>query len=109
MLAMWRSLPAPVRQGVGLVVKAGLTVGAFYLLLAHSFDDGAGGRVTVWSAIQEHVTRLDVGDLLPFVLAAAGIKMVGIVASMVRWQLLLLGQGIRFNFWHIVGSFLIGR
>lgn len=91
------------------IIKVGLTVGAFYLLLTHSIDDGEGGSVQVGQALKEHLRTLDMGVFVPYVAAAAGIKMLGIASSMFRWHLLLVAQGIRFNFWHIAGSFLIGR
>src|SRR5262249_54778159 len=37
------------------------------------------------------------------------IRLVGFLASMLRWTILLRGQGIELPFRHIFGSFLIGR
>ncbi len=42
-------------------------------------------------------------------LIATGIKVIGMLASMYRWLLVLRGQGIELPFGHIFGSFMIGR
>ena len=104
----WKRLPARPRQIIVFLVKAVLTVGAVYLLLTHHID-AQGRRITIFQAITEHRGSLAPDIFIPFILAATSIKFVGIFCSMLRWHLLLVGQGIRFNFWHIVGTFLIGR
>ena len=109
MLTLWRRVPAPVRKVVSLTLKGALTVGAFYLLLGHRVDDGLGGRVAIGTALVQQLGTVDPLRMLPWLVVAALIKFIGITASMLRWHLLLVGQGIRFNFWHIAGSFLIGR
>lgn len=105
----WQRLPDAVRAAVGFALKLALTVGAFYFLLAHQIDAGDGHRVSIGSAIREHLRELDASRFWPLIVLAALVKAVGVFASMVRWQLLLIGQGIRFNFGHTVGTFLIGR
>jgi glycosyltransferase 2 family protein len=97
------------RRILSTLVKAVLTVGAFYLLLTHGIDDGAGGKVSIAAAIKERLRDIDWLTFLPFVVGATAIKLVGIFCSMARWHLLLIGQGIRFDFRHIAGAFLTGR
>lgn len=109
MLGFYKALPEKVRSTFSLAVKVGLTVGAFYLLLTHSIDDGQGNQISIAGAIAAHVGEIELVHFLPLVFAAAAVKFVGILSSMFRWHLLLQGQGIRFNFGHIFGSFLIGR
>lgn len=105
----WQRLPDAVRSAIGFTLKAVLTIGAFYLLLAHQLDTGEGHRVSIAQAIRDHLRDVDPATFWPLIAVAASIKAVGVFASMVRWQLLLVGQGIRFNFGHTVGTFLIGR
>ena len=102
-------LPSGLRVALRFTLKAALTLGAFYLLLNHKVDAGDGTRITIAAAVREHLRELDPARFWPLILVAASVKAVGVFASMVRWQLLLLGQGIRFNFMHTVGTFLIGR
>ena len=109
LIESWKRLPQGLRRIVGFVLKAVLTFGAFYLLLNHSIEDESGQPIVIWDAIVEHLATIEMDTFLPWVLLAAGIKVIGIISSMLRWHLLLSGQGIRFNFGHIVGSFLIGR
>lgn len=105
----WNSLPPAMRRFVGIGLKALATFGAFYLLLTHSVRGADGESMTIAAAIGAHLDEVDPMMFVPFVLLGTLVKFVGIASSMLRWHLLLVGQGIRFNFWHVVGSFLIGR
>ncbi|MCK6555198.1 flippase-like domain-containing protein [Candidatus Binatia bacterium] len=100
-----RRLPGVVR----FLIKAGLTAGAFYLLLTHTVRTESGETVTAVRAIIDYLPRIDPHVFWRFTLLAMLVKTAGILASMLRWHLLLIGQGIRFRFGHIVTTFLIGR
>ncbi|HZR85134.1 MAG TPA: sulfatase-like hydrolase/transferase [Candidatus Binatia bacterium] len=97
------------RAALRFTIKAALTVGAFYLLFAHQVTDAEGKRATTLAVIRDFLPQIDAGVFFRFVFLAAGIKLVGILASMLRWRVLLLGQGIDLPFRHVFGSFLIGR
>ena len=90
-------------------LKAWFTLRVFWLLLAHPVKLEDGSRVVALRLIADTVAGIDAGTFWAFVAAAAGIKFVGILASMQRWRVLLAGQGIELPFRHIFGSFLIGR
>jgi len=105
----WNRLPPRLRGITTTLLKALITVGAFYLLLSHEVRTDDGQHMTAFQAIVDYLPRIDAGTFWQFVLLAAGIKLIGILASMYRWVLLLQGQGIRLPFGHIFGSFLIGR
>lgn len=109
MLKFWKRLPEGLRRTLGITAKAGLTIGAFYLLLTHPIPSGDGTKIPIAEAIRAHLDEIEPASFWPWIVAAALIKAVGVCSSMVRWHLLLRGQGIRFNFMHVVGSFLIGR
>lgn len=108
-LAARFGLREPWRGRAMNLLKAVVTVGAFWLLLTHPVKMEDGSRVIAWSLILDTVRGIDAATFAIYVAAAAGIKFVGILASMLRWYLLLLGQGIELPFRHIFGSFLIGR
>lgn len=55
------------------------------------------------------VTALDPMIFVPWMLAATLIKLLGILANVVRWQVLLRGQGIELAFGHLAGSYFVGR
>jgi len=105
----WLGVPQRTRSIITTTAKAIITVGAFYLLLTHKVTTDDGRHITTFQAIAEHIPNIDVRTFWKFVAAAACIKFVGILASMYRWTLLLRGQEIKLPFWHIFGSFLIGR
>jgi uncharacterized protein (TIRG00374 family) len=101
--------PRAGRAAIRLAVKLLLTVGAFYLLLSHHVTDADGNRATALSVILGFLPKIDGRTFAAFVVLATATKFVGILASMLRWSLLLRGQGIELPFRHIFGSFLIGR
>ncbi len=118
-------LTAPPWRGRLLnVFKAYVTVRAFWLLLTHQVAmdpaqiaalhlDGVvpegTHHVAAWRLILAQIGLIEARTFWAFVLLAAAVKFVGILASMTRWRLLLLGQRIELPFRHIFGSFLIGR
>ncbi len=109
MFRIWKELPSRLRSAVTLSAKLFATFGAFYLLLTHQVEGDGGESLPIWRAIRDQLLQLEGEQVWPWLMAAVLIKCVGIFSSMTRWHLLLVGQGNRFNFSHIVGSFLIGR
>lgn len=93
-------------DGTEVVFRDGTTV---------HLPDGREGRIealeteTTFRAIISFLPRIEAGTFWLFVILAAAVKFIGIISSMFRWHLLLQGQGIRFPFRHLFGSFLIGR
>jgi hypothetical protein len=69
-----------------------------------------GGLEPIYSALVDFVGTVDGSTFLLFAFIAMAVKFVGVISSAFAWHLLLVGQGIRFPFWHkIMTSFLIGR
>ncbi len=108
-LLLSRLTGPPWRGRLSNLSKAGFTVGAFDLLLTHPVAMEDGSKVIAWQLILDQLAKIDAGTFWLYVGLAAGIKFVGILASMRRWMVLLFGQGIELPFRHIFGSFLIGR
>ena len=108
-LATARRAPEPWRGRLLNVFKVWVTVRAFWILLAHPVQMEDGSHIVAWQLILDQLALIDTTTFWMFCLAAAGIKFVGILASMCRWIVLLRGQGIELPFRHIFGSFLIGR
>lgn len=104
-----RPQPSRMRSLAFNVLKLVITVAAFWLLLSHEVRTDDGRHVTALRAIADYLPKIDPATFWQFVLLAAAIKFVGILASMYRWSLLLQGQGIHFPFGHVFGAFLIGR
>jgi glycosyltransferase 2 family protein len=55
------------------------------------------------------VKSLDLSVFIPWVIAATFIKFLGILANIVRWQVLLKGQGLDFGFGWLTASYFVGR
>jgi arylsulfatase A-like enzyme len=75
---------------------------------------GEQGRVRIAhistiSAIRDYLPKIVLSTFLLFAIMATCVKFMGVFGNMYRWHLLLVGQGMRFPFGHIVGTFLIGR
>lgn len=104
-----RFVPQPHRRRVMNVFKLYLTVRMVWLLLAWPMKTEDGSFVPAWSLVLEVIRNIDATTFFSFLLVGAVIRFVGIVGSMLRWQLVLLGQGIEMPFRHIFGAFLIGR
>ncbi len=91
------------------VLKAWFTVLVFYALLTHPIEVEPGTTVMALQLIRDQLERIDPATFWLFVGLATGIKSIGMLSSMLRWQLMLRGQKIELPFIHIFGSFLIGR
>jgi len=55
------------------------------------------------------VRALDIATFVPWVLFATFIKFLGIMGNIVRWQVLLAGQGLHFGFGWLTTSYFVGR
>jgi len=108
-LLVARLAPEPWRGRVLNLLKAWVTVWAFWLLLTHPVTMEDGSKEIAWRLVLQTLENIDASTFWTFCLVAAGIKFVGILASMYRWTILLRGQSIELPFRHIFGSFLIGR
>jgi len=100
---------ASARTLLKTLAKVLLTIGAFYLLLTHKVRTESGEQVMALRAILDYLPQIQAGAFWRYTLLAVATKGVGIFASMLRWHLLLRGQGITFRLGHIVTTFLIGR
>ncbi|MFT5443406.1 MAG: arylsulfatase A-like enzyme/uncharacterized membrane protein YbhN (UPF0104 family) [Myxococcota bacterium] len=104
-----RFMSDPMKGRIHNVLKGWVTIRVFWLLLSHPVKMEDGSHVVALKLIQQTLASIDAATFWTFVLLAAGIKFLGILASMYRWVVLLRGQGIVLPFKHIFGSFLIGR
>jgi arylsulfatase A-like enzyme/uncharacterized membrane protein YbhN (UPF0104 family) len=108
-LLVGRLTPQPWRGRFFNLLKAYLTVRMVWLLLAWPMKTETGEVVPAWQLVVEVFRQMDARTFFVFGAVGALIRFAGVVASMVRWQLVLLGQGIEFPFRHVFGAFLIGR
>jgi arylsulfatase A-like enzyme/uncharacterized membrane protein YbhN (UPF0104 family) len=97
------------RSRLFTVLKAWFTVLCFWALLTHPIEMESGETVIALRLIQDQLAQIDPATFWLYLGLATGIKMIGMVSSMYRWQLMLRGQAIELPFRHLFGSFLIGR
>ena len=97
------------RSRLFTVLKAWFTVLCFWALLTHPIEMESGETVIALRLIQDQLAQIDPATFWLYLGLATGIKMIGMVSSMYRWQLMLRGQAIELPFGHLFGSFLIGR
>lgn len=55
------------------------------------------------------VRNVDLAVFIPWVLLATFVKLLGIMANIVRWQVLLAGQDLNFGFGWLTASYFVGR
>jgi len=99
----------PLRGRLFSLFKLYLTVLTVWALLFSTVTQPDGTEVQGWSLMVEQLQSIDATLFWTFAGIAAAIRFLGVLASMVRWQLILRGQEIELPFWHILGAFLIGR
>jgi hypothetical protein len=112
-----RKLSSAWRKRADMVAKVVFTIAGCMALLRHPIPcppDAAAACVDlpVYQTITEYIDKVDVAmsTFLLFAGIAMGIKFIGVLSSAFAWNLLLVGQRIRFPYWQkIVTAFLIGR
>jgi len=104
-----RFLAEPWRGRFFNLLKLYLTVRMVWLLLLWPVTDAEGGRVPAWNMMVDQLQSIDAATFWIFAGIGAAVRFAGVLASMVRWKLVLLGQNIELPFRHIFGAFLIGR
>ena len=55
------------------------------------------------------LTRMSASHFALWMAGAVVVKAAGMFMAVVRWRILLIGQGLRIGWWHLIRSFLIGR
>lgn len=105
-----RRLSPASRAPLDNVAKGLFTIVGMMALLRHPIDVGEEIRLPIYEAIARYIDKVDGRTFALFAVVAMAVKFVGVIASAYGWNLLLVGQGIRFPFWQkIMTAFLIGR
>jgi arylsulfatase A-like enzyme/uncharacterized membrane protein YbhN (UPF0104 family) len=99
----------PWRGRIFNLLKLYLTIRMVWLLLLWPVSAADGSRVPAWNLIVDQLQLIDASVFWTFAAIGAAVRFLGVLASMIRWQLVLRGQEIDLPFWHILGAFLIGR
>lgn len=99
-----------MKKAVKWLIKLGITIGLFVLIfypeafgIRHSFVAVSLG------GLFEEIRKIELYHFWPWILFAFLVKAGGMLSAMIRWNLLLKGQGIFLPFRHLAGTFLTGR
>src|SRR5689334_9753159 len=57
----------------------------------------------------EEIRQAGAPSLAFWLTAAVSIRIIGMLCGVLRWRILLRGQGLHIPFWYMVGSWFIGR
>ncbi len=98
-----------IRKQLTNFLKVAFTGRILWLLLTAPAVGADGETVPSWKLVIDLLQSIDPVTFWTFILIGSAVRFGGVMASMYRWQLVLRGQGIELPFWHIFGSFLIGR
>ncbi len=97
-------------SSVKWIVKFAITAGLFVLLFRPDWFGISKRFINVeLSDVLNEIRELEFGRFAVWIALGFLIKGSGMFASMLRWDLLLKGQGIVAPFRHLVGTFLVGR
>ncbi len=103
-----------MKKIISSAIKASLMVALFVLLFRpETFglrEDYFGGLtpIMIWNKITEAAT-VNTGTLLFWLAAATLVKLCGILSGVIRWKLLLYGQGVQFPFSYAAYHWFTGR
>ncbi len=99
------------KKAVGVLIKLAFTVVLFLLLFrpqTFGLDENFFGGVTP-AKMWEELRGAHWGSLVPWLLFAVVVKLAGMMAGVLRWRLLLKGQGLTIPFKYLVESWFVGR
>lgn len=89
----------------------GVTIAMFSLLFWPEWfglrPDQFGGIKPV--DLLKEVQAAGAARVLPWLALGFVVKLLGMLCGVVRWQVLLRGQGLRIPFWHMAGTWFAGR
>lgn len=62
-----------------------------------------------YADLKREIMRVDPAVFIPWFLFAIFIKLVGIFANILRWDVMLRGQGLKFDLKYLTSSYFVGR
>jgi arylsulfatase A-like enzyme len=106
-----RLLPPILAKLITFALKLGVVAALFTLIFDPAFyglpEDTFGGITP--QQLWEELKKLDLAHAAPWFAFAAVAKLCGIFAGIIRWRILLRGQGVHIPFWYLVVCWFWGR
>ena len=99
------------KKFIAFPIKAAVTTALFLLLFwpeLFGLPADTFGAITPGKLLDE-IREVEPQHIAFWLLFATVVKLAGMLAGVLRWRLLLKGQGIRIPFWYMVQSWFVGR
>lgn len=100
-----------MKRAITTVLKLGSTPLLFALLFWPEYfglKPDQFGAIKPWDMWHE-IQRAGVGNILFWLSLGLVIKLAGMLCGVLRWRILLHGQGLRMPFWYMTGTWFVGR
>jgi len=103
-----------MKKSIGFAIKVSVTLGLFVLLFrpqTFGLPPDQFGSIKpgdMWRELQEAAAG-GLGMVFFWLGFALIVKLTGMLCGVLRWRLLLRGQGLHMPFWYLVGSWFVGR
>lgn len=99
------------KKVIGFAIKLAFIVGVFSVLF---FPEKFGispekFKGLSFDSLRDVVSQIDWGQAAFWIAFAVVVKLAGILCGVVRWHLLLRGQGIKLPFWYLTKCWFMGR
>lgn len=104
-------LPSLAQKAVYFLLKLLLVAATFHFIFDpgfYGFPDDLFNNLTV-AELQAMVAEIDWAHAGPWFAFAAMAKLLGIFAGIIRWRILLRGQGVHIPFWYLTKLWFWGR
>lgn len=104
-------LPQLLQKLISFLLKLGLVVATFYFIFDpgfFGFRDDLFNNLSV-QQLMDLAKELDWRHAAPWFAFAAIAKLMGIFAGIIRWRILLEGQGVHIPFWYLTKCWFWGR
>lgn len=100
-----------MKKTASFILKLLVTVGLFVLLFwpgTFGLRPDQFGGIKPADILRE-IREAGARNIAFWLCLGVGIKLCGMLCGVLRWKLLLRGQGLRIPFWYMVGSWFVGR
>ncbi len=99
-----------MKKTIKWLIKCGFTIALFILIFKPSLLGIQHQFIPVsLKDLWKEITAIDFSTFWVWILIATIIKATGMFCSILRWDVLLKGQGIKLSLKHLIGTFLTGR
>lgn len=100
------------KKAILFLIKLAVTLGLFTLLFrpeTFGLDPDFWGEDISFRSLLDEIRSVETHNIVVWIIFAIVVKLAGMLCGVLRWRLLLHGQGLRVPFWYMVQSWFVGR